>query len=80
MGRVRRISCRVSEAPDPLIPNPRNAKQRKEAKVRQAFGSPFIMHQPIAQPVRRRFMAMEPNYFRAFHAPSIAIDTGNSAN
>jgi hypothetical protein len=22
----------------PLIPNPRNAKERKEAKVRQAFG------------------------------------------
>jgi hypothetical protein len=36
----------VSEVP--LIPNPRNAKQRKEAKVRQAFGSPFFMHQPIA--------------------------------
>jgi hypothetical protein len=25
-------------------------------------------------------LAMEPNYFRAFHAPSIAIDTGNSVN
>jgi hypothetical protein len=39
----------------PLIPNPRNAKERKEAKVRRAFGPPFSMHQPIAWPVQRRF-------------------------
>jgi hypothetical protein len=28
----------------PLIPNPRNAKERKEAKVRRAFGPPFSTH------------------------------------
>ena len=32
----------------PRIPNPRNAKEREEAKVRRAFGPPFSMHQPIA--------------------------------